>query len=107
MSEVKLLPCPCCGSEVNEVTRISGDFFTRKLYIKCDMCGVRAEAEYPVGVSLMIFNIIEENLIQKWNTRKLSENMVEQFRTDCYGMGLDESQTEILLDDIRKGGVHE
>ena len=33
------------------------------------------------------------------------EKVVEQIRCDCYTIGLDESQTEIVVNDVRKGGV--
>ena len=33
------------------------------------------------------------------------EKVVDHVRQDCYSMGFDESQTEIVVADIRKGGV--
>lgn len=35
------------------------------------------------------------------------EKVVEIVRVDCYTMGFDESQTEIIVEDIRKGGIYE
>lgn len=35
------------------------------------------------------------------------EKVVDDVREDCYSMGFDESQTEIIIKDIRKGGVRE
>ena len=33
------------------------------------------------------------------------EKVVDVVREDCYSMGFDESQTEIIIEDARKGGV--
>ena len=33
------------------------------------------------------------------------EKVVDAVRVDCYSMGFDESQTEIIVGDIRKGGA--
>ena len=33
------------------------------------------------------------------------EKVVEVVREDCYSMGFDESQTEIIVDEVKKGGV--
>ena len=33
------------------------------------------------------------------------EKVVDSVRADCYTMGFDESKTEIIVADIRKGGV--
>lgn len=33
------------------------------------------------------------------------EKVVDVVREDCYSMGFDESQTEIIIEDVRKGGV--
>lgn len=35
------------------------------------------------------------------------EKVVEIVSVDCYSMGFDESQTEIIVEDIRKGGIDE
>lgn len=33
------------------------------------------------------------------------EKVVEEVRSDCYTLGFDESQTDIVVDDVRRGGV--
>ena len=33
------------------------------------------------------------------------EKVVEEVRCDCYTMGFDESQAEVIVNDVRKGGV--
>lgn len=33
------------------------------------------------------------------------EKVVDVVREDCYSMGFDESQTKIIIGDVRKGGV--
>ena len=45
------------------------------------------------------------SIIAKQATAYDIEKVVHSVRADCYTMGFDESQTEILVDDVRKGGV--
>lgn len=47
--------------------------------------------------------VLEE--IERIPTAYDVEKVVEQIRCDCYTMGFDESQTEMVVNDIRKGGV--
>lgn len=46
-------------------------------------------------------------LIKEQPTAYDVEKLVEIVRVDCYTMGFDESQTEIIVEDIRKGGIYE
>lgn len=46
-------------------------------------------------------------LLDKEPTAYDVEKAVEIVRVDCYSMGFDESQTEIIVEDIRKGGIDE
>lgn len=46
-------------------------------------------------------------LIKEQPTAYDVEKVVEIVRVDCYTMGFDESQTEIIVEDIRKGGIDE
>ena len=45
------------------------------------------------------------NAIRNQPTTYDVEKVVDAVREDCYSMGFDESQTEIIIKDIRKGGV--
>lgn len=51
------------------------------------------------------FAILVEWLVDKTFTAYDVEKVVEQVRCDCYTMGLDESQTEIIVNSVRNGGV--
>ena len=46
-----------------------------------------------------------EKLIKEQPTAYDIEKVVDVVREDCYSMGFDESQTEIIIEDVRKGGV--
>lgn len=46
-------------------------------------------------------------LLDKEPTFYNPEKVVEFVRVDCYSMGFDESQAEIIVEDIRKGGIDE
>ena len=46
-------------------------------------------------------------LIEMFPTAYNIEKVVEIVRVDCYSMGFDESQAEIIVEDIRKGGIKE
>lgn len=43
--------------------------------------------------------------VQNSKTAYDVEKVVDVVREDCYSMGFDESQTDIVVKDIRKGGV--
>lgn len=66
MSEVKLLPCPFCGGEV-EVKSCSSNFFDSVFEIVCRECNCR---QAP--------SIHKEAVINAWNTRKPIEDIVER-----------------------------
>ena len=46
-------------------------------------------------------------LIDEQPTAYNPEKVVEIVSVDCYSMGFDESQAEIIVEDIRKGGIYE
>lgn len=61
-----------------------------------------------VSVSAYMTAFVAEkmvHLINRWPTAYDVEKVVDHVRQDCYSMGFDESQTEIVVADIRKGGV--
>ena len=66
MSEVKLLPCPFCGGEV-EVKSCSSNFFDSVFEIVCRECGCR---QAP--------SIHKEAVINAWNRRKPMEDIVAE-----------------------------
>ena len=62
MSEIKLLPCPFCGGEV-ELNSVGVS--TTYYFISCEECGHR-----QVG------SIHKEALVNSWNTRKPMERIL-------------------------------
>lgn len=76
----------------------------KKLREYADQKCFNGEEELANGILKAIcFMAKEDNVPAAYDVEKV----VEQIRCDCYSMGFDESQTEILVNDIRKGGVHE
>lgn len=65
------------------------------------------EMNFPDDCRALCKDIIEmcRNVIRTEPTAYDLEKAVDSVRITCYTMGLDESQTEILVDDVRKGGV--
>lgn len=57
----------------------------------------------PIIDGLADRKIIE--IIKEQPTAYDVEKVVDSVRVDCYAMGFDESQTEIIVADIRKDGV--
>ena len=60
-------------------------------------------------ISEMVYRVIQNCIeaVEKQPTAYNPEKVVEIVRVDCYTMGFDESQTEIIVEDIRKGGIKE
>ena len=64
MSEIKLKPCPFCGSEdIQEGSRKS-DLCT-DIYIRCRTCGGKMQICEEYG---------EEELVNRWNRRMSEQN---------------------------------
>lgn len=71
MSDVKLLPCPFCGGEVKYFRPSHHiEHFVNHHTIYCEHCDFRME-----GVSAL-------QLMDRWNTRKPMERIVEQLEAD-------------------------
>ena len=66
MSEIKLLPCPFCGGEV-ELSIVNTEEHNRLYWIYCKGCGTRQQ-----------FSIHLDYVIKKWNTRKPMQEIVER-----------------------------
>jgi len=83
MSEAKLLPCPfCAGKKINWVDSINEytpNVYIYEKYLQCDCCANRS-----VGVisSKPITEHGKEVLIEKWNTRKPINRIVERLEED-------------------------
>lgn len=70
MSEIKLLPCPFCGGEV-EIVGINNE---NPFYVVCENCGL--EFGHPdYGKEYHYYQIIKA-----WNTRKPMERIVERLQ---------------------------
>lgn len=70
MSEIELLPCPFCGGEVKFI-HTGCNTKARIGYLRCDICG---ESFFRRIRS----NDTEDELAERWNTRKPMERIVEQ-----------------------------
>lgn len=75
MSEIKLLPCPCCGSEAKIGILEKHFTFYRAV---CLECGLTAKATPTPELTASL-----------WNTRKPIDRIVEQLQqaesVKCYG----------------------
>lgn len=69
MSEIKLLPCPCCNGEA--------EFNEIGTQINCKECGLTLDVSecYEQG-----FSNARDTMIKKWNTRKPMERIVERLK---------------------------
>lgn len=101
MSDIKLLPCPCCGSETEtEIGIISSKHFIFYQAV-CLKCGMTAKAS-PTP----------ELTAEKWNTRKPMDRIVERLEKiaeyyRCYGDcdGMQYSAYKHAIEVIKDGGI--
>ena len=100
----KLLPCPCCGSEIKGGVRLTGYMMMNKTYIECDACGLKMESKYSIDESMSQTHLkaIGEDLINKWNTRKPMERIVAEL--ECLYKYNSEQAT--LYHDMEKQDAH-
>lgn len=101
MSERKLLPCPFCGGEV----KLDEDEF---YMFCCDKCGAGITFAKQLEDG-MATDCNKDESIDKWNTRKPIEKVVDQleslepFHVDGYGdvmVNLDD-----VIEIVKQGGV--
>lgn len=71
MSEIKLLPCPFCGGEAERIKR--GSNFPYIHGVWCIACNCRTSFEKS-----------EEISIEKWNTRKPMEQILERLENNSF-----------------------
>lgn len=45
------------------------------------------------------------DLIDSQSTAYDMDKVIDAVRFNCYGLGMDESSTEIIVDDIKSGGI--
>lgn len=57
------------------------------------------------GADLAVLDIVKGELIDEQPTAYDIEKTVDRVREICYQLSLDESQTELIVDEIKKGGV--
>ena len=71
MSEIKLLPCPCCNGEA--------EFNEIGTQINCKECGLTLDVSecYEQG-----FSNARDTMIKKWNTRKPMERIIERLEKE-------------------------
>lgn len=114
MSETKLKPCPFCGGEVKAYADNHN-----KVMISCDNCNMYFGIELEIGCELeegwKAIHKSKEEAIEKWNTRKPMDNIVEQLEkeSDFFGgepMGSLQKAYYCkgivkAIDIVRKGGV--
>lgn len=79
MQNDKILPCPCCASEIKGGVQLTGFGYVNKQFIECDACGLKMERKYLIdNMSQSHLKAITRELITRWNTRKPMERIVEQ-----------------------------
>ena len=97
----KLLPCPFCGGEARVRDCTSEEQYTIVNGQMHKMCGC---SRYCVEM----FGETEDEAIEKWNTRKPMERIVEQLEEhcekDCTGMDCSYCDFDKAIE-IVKGGV--
>ena len=71
MSEIKLLPCPFCGGEAT----LHNNFLTDKFKVWCNECDCRTDVYSD-----------KEEAIEKWNTRKTMERIVDRLEGKKWGI---------------------
>lgn len=62
--------------------------------------------EYETEAINRAFTVLQKTIEGQQTVYNL-DKVVEIVSVDCYSMGFDESQTEIIVEDIRKGGIDE
>lgn len=62
--------------------------------------------EYETEAINRAFTVLQKTIEGQQTVYNL-DKVVEIVRVDCYSMGFDESQAEIIVEDIRKGGIDE
>ena len=81
MNNIKILPCPCCNSEIKGGVRLTGYCNSNTQYIQCDCCGLKIEIKYIIDdISQSELKNITKELIEKWNTRKSIDNIIERLK---------------------------
>ncbi len=99
MQNNKILPCPCCASEIKGGVQLTGFGFINKQFIECDDCGLKMETTYSIGgpISQSQLKAITKELITKWNTRKPMERIIDELE-ECK-----EDMSHYMDDDIFLG----
>lgn len=111
MSNTELKPCPFCGGEAKIATCDWG--YAMKEYWAYCSCGCETKKFYS-----------KERVIEKWNTRKPMDNIVEELeeakekvakedycrtkhyiKNDCEHKDCFECCAEYLIDIVKAGGV--
>lgn len=75
----KVLPCPCCGSDVKYVY-VPGDYgYTRSSHeIRCPSCKLSMwrgnKEEFDKKVGMWVEVPMKDNLIESWNKRVSNES---------------------------------
>lgn len=63
----------------------------------------------PNAVTSKIVEKTKESIATIINEQPTAYDMdkvIDAVRFDCYGLGMDESSTEIIVDDIKSGGIN-
>lgn len=94
MAEIKLLPCPFCGGEA----KLHKDGFGCGHRVYCGKCFIRTECYES-----------KETPIEKWNTRKPMERIVEQLEEELRLADIEKercARENVLQFDSAKGYSH-
>lgn len=70
MSEIKLLPCPFCGGEANVYEQKHREYQST-YFVSCKGCHCKS-----------MERIEKDIVIEKWNTRKPIDNIMEQLEEE-------------------------
>ena len=94
MSEIKLLPCPFCGSHKVSVVNVAeyGCF----IIVKCNNCGCNTSGKSDEH---------ESSVIKKWNTRKPMERIIERIESFPHGDFNVETMEELIEIVKEEGGI--
>jgi hypothetical protein len=84
MQNNKILPCPCCDSEIKGGVQLTGFGYVNKQFIECSACGLKMETTYSIGEPILQsqLKVITKELITKWNTRKSIGRIAESMKNE-------------------------